>query len=233
MDSSSPIRVMVVDDHAITRNGITAFVKAHTEFTLVGEAENGAEAVALCNEVQPDVVLMDLLMPIMDGTTATRMIRQRHPQVAILILTCVSDGKMLTEAVAGGATGYVLKNDGIQDVAAAILAVYRGDPYFSPESSQLLVKAVMQREQQQIGDDLTQRESDVLQLITQGYTNRQIAARLNIAPATAKFHVGNILSKLHVQSRTEAVIVAVRHQLVSSAREIVHHGLHNIYEEHL
>lgn len=214
MNCSSPIRVIVVDDHAIVRSGITAFIQAHKELTLVGEAENGEEALALCARVVADVVLMDLTMPVMDGRVATQMIRQRYPDLPILILTSSSDYKSVTDVITAGATGYILKTGDIEDMAAAIISVHRGEPYLSSKIAQLLMTAVAKGDCGSLGDDLTKREQDVLQQMALGFTNRQIAAKLHIAITTVGFHVGNILSKLQVQSRTEAVAVALQHELV-------------------
>ena len=216
MIGNSPIRVMVVDDHAIIRSGITAFIESQEEFELVSEAENGGEAIALCAKAEPDVILMDLLMPIVDGITATKAISRRYPAISILVLTSNDDDKLVTDAIGAGASGYVLKNGSLKDMAAAIQSVHRGDAYLSPEISQLLMRVVSQRDQPQVGDDLTTREYDVLRLLAQGQSNQQIANALAITPATVKFHVGNILSKLHVASRTAAVALALRRELVES-----------------
>jgi NarL family two-component system response regulator LiaR len=209
---------MIVDDHAIVRNGLSAFINAFNQFELVSEASNGRDAVLLCETTKPDVILMDLIMPLMDGVTATREIKQRHPAAAIIVLTSSLEEQLVADAIAAGAAGYLLKNGGIDEMASAIKAVHCGDPYFSPQVSHLLMKAITERQKPVPGQDLTERESDVLLLITRGYTNRQIAIDLAITPATVKFHVGNILSKLNVSSRTEAVVKALQHNLVSNQK---------------
>lgn len=221
MCSKSPIRIMIVDDHAIVRNGLSAFINAFSQFELVGEASNGRDAVMACETIKPDVILMDLIMPIMDGVAATHQIKQRHPATAIIVLTSSLEEQLVADAIAAGAAGYLLKNGGIEEMASAIKAVYSGDPYFSPQVSHLLMKAITERQKPGLGQDLTERESDVLLLITKGYTNRQIAIDLAIAPATVKFHVGNILSKLNVSSRTEAVVKALQYNLVCDTKPSV------------
>ncbi len=220
MNCNSPIRVMIVDDHAIVRSGLTAFIKASREFELAGEADNGESAVALCELFNPDVVLMDLKMPQMDGLTATRLIKVHHPTLPVLVLTSSIDPELVSQVITAGAAGYILKESNIKEMASAILSVYRGDPYFSPQVAQLLINVVLHRNKRTLGDDLTARERDVLKLITKGYTNRQIAQTLSIAPATTKFHVGNILSKLEVNSRTEAVVKTMELGLLND-RELI------------
>ncbi len=220
MNCNSPIRVMIVDDHAIVRSGLTAFIKASSEFELAGEADNGQSAVELCGLLNPDVVLMDLKMPQMDGLAATRQIKVHHPTLPVLVLTSSIDQEIVAHVIAAGAAGYILKDGNIKEMASAILAVHRGDPYFSPQVAQLLMNAVLHRNDRHPGDDLTARERGVLKLITKGYSNRQIADTLSIAPATAKFHVGNILSKLAVNSRTEAVVKTIELGLLDD-REII------------
>ena len=218
---STPIRIMIVDDHAIVRSGLTAFIKAPRDFELAGEADNGQRAVVLCELLNPDVVLMDLKMPQMDGLTATRLIKAHHPTLPVLILTSSIDQELVSQVVAAGAAGYILKEGNIKEMASAILSVHRGDPYFSPQVTQLLMNAVLHRNERTLGDDLTARERGILKLIIKGYTNRQIAETLSIAPATAKFHVGNILSKLEVSSRAKAVAKTLELGLLDEGETIL------------
>jgi len=214
MISNSPIRILIVDDHAVVRNGLTAIIGAYEHFMVSGEATNGQEAVIACDLLPPDLILMDLMMPVMDGLAATQLISKRHPLVPILILTSYIDEQLISDVIAAGAIGYILKNGDIEELTKAILSVHRGDPYLSPQASQLLMQRLTTRDQPTLGDNLTARETSVLKLITKGHTNRQIALDLSIAPATVKFHVGNILSKLHASSRTEAGVKALQYDLV-------------------
>lgn len=221
MKSTVPIRILIVDDHAIVRSGLTAFIKASSNFELAGEADNGQCAVALCEQVNPDVVLMDLRMPQMDGLAATRLLKANYPNLPVLILTSSVDQALVPQVIAAGAAGYILKDGNLKEMTAAILSVHRGDPYFSPQITQLLMSVVAHRNQPTLGDDLTERERDVLKLIVKGYSNRLIATKLFISPATAKFHVGNILSKLDVRSRTEAVVKTLECGLFDDRSKII------------
>ena len=195
------------------RRGLAAFLKAFDDLDLAGEAAQGEEAVRRCAEVQPDVVLMDLEMPVMDGVAATRAIRERFPAVRVLALTSFRDEELVHRALQAGAIGYLLKNVSAEDLATAIRAAHAGRPTLAPEATQALVHAATQPPVP--GQDLTPREREVLALLVQGLSNTAIAARLVVSPSTAKAHVSSILAKLGVTSRTEAVALAVQHHLVT------------------
>ena len=209
---SVPIRVLIVDDHAMVRKGLAAFLKVNPDLQLVGEAANGEEAIALCDRLQPDVVLMDLLMPEMGGAEATRVIRYRWPRVQVIALTSFGEKETVREALQAGAISYLLKNVSVDDLAAAIAAAHAGRATLAPEAVQALVQPVSAGPL--LGDDLTPREREVLSLMVQGLSNPEIAERLVVSRATAKAHVSNVLSKLGVSNRAEAVVYAVQKKLV-------------------
>lgn len=209
---SSPIRVMLVDDHKMVRRGLAAFLQAYDDLQLAGEAENGEAAIQLCAETHPDVILMDMLLPGLDGAATTRAIRQQFPQVQVIALTSFKEGKLVREALEAGAIGYLLKDVSADELAEAIRAAYAGRATLSPEAAQSLVRAASQPTSP--GLDLTDREREVLILMVEGLNNTQIAERLTVSPSTIKSHVSNILAKLGVASRTEAVTLALRNQIV-------------------
>jgi NarL family two-component system response regulator LiaR len=213
MDKSKPIRVILVDDHAVVRSGLGAFLLAFDDLELVGEAGGGEEAVRLCGQVRPDVVLMDLVMPGMDGAAATHAIRERFPQIQVIALTSFKEEDLVQGALEAGAIGYLLKNVSAGQLADAIRAAHAGRPTLAPEAAQALIRSA--REPQVPGHDLTPREREVLALMVEGLNNPRIAERLVMSRSTVKFHVSNILSKLGVASRTEAVALAVQHGLVT------------------
>jgi NarL family two-component system response regulator LiaR len=207
------LQVLLVDDHAMVRRGLATFLKAFDDLELAGEAADGDEAVRRCAEAQPDVVLMDLMMPGLDGVAATRVIRERFPTVRVLALTSFRDEGLVQRALQAGAIGYLLKNVSADDLASAIRAAHAGRPTLAPEATQALVQAAAHPPVP--GQDLTPREREVLALMVQGLSNTAIAARLVVSPSTAKAHVSSILSKLGVTSRTEAVALAMQHHLVT------------------
>jgi two-component system, NarL family, response regulator LiaR len=213
MKSHSRIRVMLVDDHLMVRRGLATFLKVFDDLELAGEAANGLAAVQLCAQLHPDVVLMDMVMPDMDGATATHLIRQQDPAVQVLALTSFKEEKLVQNALQAGAIGYLLKDVSSDELAQAIRAAHAGRATLSPEAAQALVHAANQPPEP--GHDLTERERAVLALLVEGLNNTQIAGRLVVSPSTIKSHVSNILSKLGVASRSEAVALAVRHKLVA------------------
>ncbi len=212
MRDSNPIRVLIVDDHAVVRSGLAAFLLAFDDLELAGEASSGAEAVRLCSHFQPDVVLMDLVMPEMDGATATRAIRQACPQIQVVALTSFKEEELVQGALQAGAIGYLLKNVSAEELADAIRKAHAGRPTLATEAAQALIRASTKPPSP--GHDLSNREREVLTLMVKGLNNSQIAERLVVSQSTAKFHVSSILSKLGVASRTEAVAMALQHHLV-------------------
>jgi len=211
--SSSSIRVLIVDDHTMVRRGLATFLTVFDDLELAGEAANGQAAVQMCAQLKPDVVLMDMVMPDMDGATATRLIRKQSPLVQVLALTSFKEEILVQSALQAGAIGYLLKDVSADELAQAIRAAHAGRATLSPEAAQALVHAASQPPRP--GFDLTGRERVVLALMVEGLNNTQIAARLTVSPSTVKSHVSNILSKLGVASRTEAVTLALRNNLVT------------------
>jgi NarL family two-component system response regulator LiaR len=203
---------MIVDDHAMVRRGLSTFLKVKPDLELVGEARNGQEALLVCEQVGPDVVLMDLVMPEMDGMAATRAIRDRWPEVQIIALTSFQERDLVQKALQAGAISYLLKNVSANDLAEAIRAAYAGRSTLAPEAIQALVQVERQPTVQDY--DLTAREREVLALLVEGLSNPEIAERLSVSRSTAKAHVSNILSKLGVGNRAEAVAMAVQQNLV-------------------
>ena len=211
--SSTPIRVLVVDDHTMVRRGLATFLKVFDDLNLAGEAANGQEAIQLCASIQPDVVLMDMVMPDMDGATTTQLIRKQWPQIQVLALTSFKEEILVQSALQAGAIGYLLKDVSADELAQAIRAAYAGRSTLSPEAAQALVHATSQPKAP--GVNLTERERQVLTLMVAGLNNIQIAAKLKVSPSTVKSHVSAILNKLGVESRTEAATQALRNQLIS------------------
>ena len=209
---SQPIRVMLVDDHTMVRRGLATFLKVFDDLELAGEAESGETAIQLCAQVLPDVILMDMAMPDIDGAAATRAIRQQFPQVQVIALTSFKEGDLVKNALEAGAIGYLLKDVSADELADAIRAAHSGRATLSPEAAQALVETSNQPAAP--GLDLTERELEVLALMVEGLNNTQIAGRLTVSPSTIKSHVSNILSKLGVASRTEAVSLALRSHLI-------------------
>jgi NarL family two-component system response regulator LiaR len=203
---------MIVDDHAMVRSGLSAFLSAADDLELVGEAASGTEAVRMCADARPDVILMDLVMPGMDGVATTRSIRERFPNVRVIALTSFPEDRLIQDVLEAGALSYLLKNVGVDDLARAIRAARAGQSTLAPEAAQALIQRAIQPKPR--GYDLSPREREVLTLMVQGLNNPDIAERLVVCRSTVKFHVSSILSKLGVQSRTEAVALAVQHHIV-------------------
>jgi two-component system, NarL family, response regulator LiaR len=208
---SDPIRVLLVDDHDMVRRGLATFLEIFDDLELVGEARSGAIALQICDEARPDIVLMDLMMPDMDGPTATAEIRSRWPEIQVIALTSFPEPGHLQRVLQAGAISYLLKSVSADDLHNAIVAARAGRSILDPEAAQALMQVA--RQPQAPGQDLTARERDVLGLMVQGLSNADIAERLVVSPSTIKSHVSNVLGKLGVTSRTEAVALALRHRL--------------------
>ncbi|MFQ5814484.1 MAG: response regulator [Anaerolineae bacterium] len=213
MSKSNPIRVMIVDDHDMVRRGLATFLRVKADLELVSEASNGREALQVCEQVRPDVILMDLVMPEMDGPTATRAIRKRYPQVQVIALTSFQEKELVQAALQAGAISYLLKNVSVDELAEAIRAAHAGRSTLAPEAAQALIQAASQGPTP--GHDLTPREREVLALMVEGLTNPEIAERLTVSRSTARAHVSHILCKLGVSNRAEAIALALRRKLVT------------------
>jgi two-component system, NarL family, response regulator LiaR len=210
------IRIVIADDHSVVRQGLRMFLGLDSELEVVGEAADGAEALRLARQLRPDVVLMDLLMPVMDGIAATAAIRGELPDTEVLALTSVLEDASVVGAVRAGAIGYLLKDTQADALCMAIKAAAAGQVQLTPRAAARLMQAVSAPESP---EELTERETEVLRLLAQGQSNKQIARNLQIGEKTVKTHVSNILSKLGVQSRTQATLYAIRIGLVSASPE--------------
>lgn len=206
------IRVLIADDHAVVRQGLRMFLALDPDLEVIGDAENGSEAVRLAKELHPDVVLMDMLMPVMDGVAATSAIRQALPDTEVIALTSVLDDSSVVGAVKAGAIGYLLKDTNADELCRAIKAAAAGQVQLSPQAAARLVREV--RAPDVSIPNLSERETEVLRLIARGKANKEIAAELTIGEKTVKTHVSSILNKLGVQSRTQAAIYAAQSGLV-------------------
>ncbi len=213
MNTSSAIQVLLVDDHNVVRSGLATFLKAYEDLKLVGEAKNGVEAIHFCHQVKPDVILMDLKMPEMDGVAATQAILALYPEIKIIAMTSFDEPDLVHDVLAAGAIGYLLKNITADELAKAIRDAASGKSTLSPEAARVLIQAT--RPTKQPACDLTEREMDVLRLVARGKSNQQIADAMVITLATVKAHVSNILDKLQVSSRSEAIAYAIKNKIVS------------------
>jgi two-component system, NarL family, response regulator LiaR len=213
MNLSQKIQVMVVDDHNVVRSGLATFLRAYDDLGLMGEAKNGLEAIELCHKKRPNVILMDLMMPEMDGIAATRAILSEYPDMKIIAMTSFEDEKLVQDVLAAGAISYLLKNVTSDELARAIREAVSGRSTLSPEAAAALIHAT--RPTTPPLDNLTEREMEVLHLVVQGQSNQQIADAMIISITTVKAHISKILSKLHVSSRAEATAYAIKHRMVS------------------
>ncbi len=214
MSAKGTIRVLCVDDHEIMRGGIHYLLLAVDDIELVGDARSGEDAIRLCETLLPDVVLMDMRMPGMDGIQTTQLIRERYPDIQILALTSFEEEEMIQQAMQAGAIGYLQKGISVDELAAAIRSAHAGKPTLSPEAFHVLVQSSASPQQNQ-EFDLTERELQVLEMLVQGLTNTEISNQMVITEATVKFHVSNILKKLGATNRTEAAALAIQYDLIS------------------
>jgi NarL family two-component system response regulator LiaR len=209
--TNQKIRVMLVDDHAVVRSGLGAFLSVIPDLELVGEAENGEQAVTRCEKFKPHVILMDLMMPVMDGVTATRLIREKHPSTQVIALTSFQEDDLVPRALQAGAIGYLMKNISANELTAAIRSAHVGKMTLSSEAAQALLHA---KEQTKEMEEFTEREHEVLKWMVEGLNNAEIAERMVVSLSTVKFHISNVLMKLGVDNRVAAVAVALQKKLV-------------------
>ena len=210
------IRVLIVDDHSVVRTGLRVFLDLQPDIEVVGEAADGSEGVALARRLEPDVILMDLLMPNMDGITAIGRVKADRPETEIVTMTSFIEEDKVTAALEAGASGYVLKDAEAEEVAAAVRAAFAGEVHLDPAVARLLAQRMRQRKspEEALAEPLTDREKDVLNLLGQGMSNKEIGSKLFITERTARTYVSNILGKLGLTSRTQAALYAVEHKLV-------------------
>jgi DNA-binding NarL/FixJ family response regulator len=215
VDERSKIRVLLVDDHAVVRTGLRTFFDLQDDIEVVGEASDGSEGVAMARRLEPDVVLMDLLMPNMDGITAISRIKAERTETEIVTMTSFIEEEKVTSALEAGASGYVLKDAEAEEVAAAVRAAYAGEVHLDPAVARLLAQRMRTKKSpdEELVEPLTDREKDVLRLLGQGMSNKEIGTALFITERTARTYVSNILGKLGLQSRTQAALYAVEHKL--------------------
>ena len=213
MVNSKIIRILIADDHEMVRHGLAGFLGAFPDFQLVGQASNGTQAVKLCADTLPDVVLMDLIMPEMDGVTATRLIKEKSPEIQVIALTSAKDEATTNRALQAGAIAYLHKDISIHDLGNAIRAAAAGKPTLSPDAFSTLIKSAAVQPAEAPAFSLTNRELDVLRLLVKERTNAEIGVDLSISLSTVKTHISNIMSKLGVRTRTEAVRMATQHRL--------------------
>lgn len=213
---SERIRLLIADDHAIVRKGLRALFNTEAGIEIVGEADNGRDAVKLAQELSPDVILLDLIMPLMDGIEAIEHIKKDNPQVKILILTSFADDDKVFPAIKAGALGYLLKDSSPDDLLNAIGCIYRGEPSLDPSVALKLMQEIHQTpEPSETANPLTRREVEVLQQVAQGMSNQEIASKLCISEQTVRNHVNHILDKLHLANRTQAALYALREGFAS------------------
>jgi two-component system, NarL family, response regulator LiaR len=210
--SQQHIKLVIVDDHAMVREGIKMYLEGDDQLEIIGEASNGHEGIEVVNRLLPDVVLMDLMMPVLDGISAMRVLKAKHPDLEIIVLTSTLEDDKVVSAAQAGATGYLLKDSKPQELIEAIHAAKRGEMRLHPEAAKRLMKHV---HTPHVCESLTPRETDILRLIGRGHSNKDISQELNLSEYTIKAHVSNILSKLGLSSRTQAALFALKEGLVS------------------
>ena len=219
MSTPAPIRVLIVDDHSVVRTGLRVFLDLQPDLEVVGEAADGSEGVAMARRLEPDVILMDLLMPNMDGITAIGRIKAERPETEIVTMTSFIEEEKVTAALEAGASGYVLKDAEAEEVAAAVRAAYAGEVHLDPAVARLLAQRMRTRKtSDDLAEPFTDREKDVLRLLGQGMSNKEIGATLFITERTARTYVSNILGKLGLASRTQAALYAVEHKMVDAPK---------------
>jgi NarL family two-component system response regulator LiaR len=211
MSPETKIRIMIVDDHAVVRSGLGAFLSAVPDLELIGEAENGEQAVVRAKALKPDVILMDLMMPGMDGVSATRAIKECNPAIQIIALTSFQEDELVQNAIKAGAIGYLMKNVSVRELEAAIRSACKGKMILSPEAAQALVRATQQAAET---ETLTSREQEILKLMVEGLNNAEIADRIVVSLSTVKYHISNILMKLGVENRVAAVTMAIQKKMI-------------------
>ena len=213
MKKNKNIRILVVDDHTITRDGLKALLSIYDDLDYAGEASNGEEAIELCKKIRPDVVLMDIEMPLMNGIDAASIIKEENPDIKIIALTSFADKKLVSQAIRAGATSYIIKNVSTEIIANSIRDAYAGKSNLSPEATRAMIEEIKEPSPDKFS--LTKQEMNILDLVVKGYSNKAIAGKLYISEHTVKFHIGNILSKLGASTRTEAATIATRNKLVT------------------
>jgi DNA-binding NarL/FixJ family response regulator len=213
MADSARIRVLLVDDHAVVRSGLRQFFDLLDDIEVVGEAADGSQAVAAAQSLRPDVVLMDMLMPVMDGVAATREIKAALPETEVIAVTSFIEEEKVTAALEAGATGYLLKDAEADEVANAVRSAHAGEVHLDPAVARLLTQRLRERKSEPQPEPLTEREREVLRCVGQGMSNKEIASALFITERTARTYVSNILGKLGLASRTQAALYAVEHRL--------------------
>jgi two-component system, NarL family, response regulator LiaR len=211
--TNTPIRLVIVDDHELVRHGIVSFLKSFPDLEVLSEGRNGYDAIRLCSELNPDILMIDIIMPGMDGVTAIGRIHLAQPNIKIIALTSSSDTINVTQAIQAGALSYLLKDVDSEHLVASIRAAYRGERTLAPEATQALINVVTRLAEPQ--NTLSDREKEVLRYIAIGMTNAEIAKEMFISRSTVKYHVSSILTKLNVATRAEAITVAIKRGLVT------------------